>query len=280
MDQPQLASPAGGVNTGNIPPQALMALQQQSGGMDIAGILAQLAQMSPEEVSSALQQLGINVDAETLHQAASDWVERAGDKAAGGDSGEGEGEQPTPQPTAPDDESAEPVADEEAPEGETAVAATPPARGIDKNERIRREIRDTPQPRQPTAPDMDLTPSGRQDYMPPVSANRLAALRGGPGSGGMNMDALISAAMSQGDPNSMPSPLRPPGAGSSPRMRGPAMPGSGTPGPAAGDNAQMRAMIGSIYRNAATDAQRGVPRGSAGASIPSATPPRGRRRNV
>jgi len=105
---------------------------------------------------------------------------------------------------------------------------------------------------------------------------------GGAGGGGRSggMDALISAAMSQGDPASMPAPMRPPGGASGPRMRGPAMPGSGTPGPAAGDNPQMRAMIQSIYRGAGTDARRGVPTGARGASIPSDNPRPSRKRNV
>jgi hypothetical protein len=76
MDASQLAG-------GNIPPEALAALQQQQGGgMDITAILAQLSQMSPDEVSSALAQLGINVPPKQLQQAAEQWVEQAGDKAA------------------------------------------------------------------------------------------------------------------------------------------------------------------------------------------------------
>src|SRR6187431_2817022 len=85
MDQSQL----------NIPPEALQALQsQQGGGMDIAGILAQLSQMSPDEVAGALQQLGSNVPPDKLQAAAEQWVEKAGDTQAAGSKVPSEGEEP------------------------------------------------------------------------------------------------------------------------------------------------------------------------------------------
>jgi len=252
MDASQLAG-------GNIPPQALAALQQQqSGGMDITAILAQLSQMSPDEVSAALQQLGINVPPAQLAAAAEQWVENAAGKQASGGTdeataadGESDGEATPAQapsaPSAPTDEEA--PADDDMEEGE-AVPSGPsgsPGGGMPSGAGV---------------------PRGGGGAMPKMSG------------GGNNMDALISAAMSQGDPDSMPSPIRGPGAGGAPSMRGPAMPGAGAPSPAAGNDPRMRAMLQSIYRQAGGDAQRGVPRGSGGAAIPSGNPRAGRKRNV
>jgi hypothetical protein len=220
-----------------IPPEAMAALQQQqSGGMDITGILAQLAEMSPDEVAAALQQLGINVDPDTLHDAAAQWVERAGDKqtsggaddeqqpAAADGEGEEEGASPSPTPSAPttDDEAAEAAPDDEYAEGEGE--ADDAASGQGGGSAI-------PTPR-----------TGGNSRS--TAANPALARRGGGGGGGMNMDALISAALSQGDPNSMPPPVRPPGVGAS---RG-AMP----PTPATGQDPRTSAMIASIYRDAAS----------------------------
>jgi hypothetical protein len=265
-----------------IPPEAMAALQQQqAGGSDITGILAQLAEMSPDEVAAALQQLGIQVDPDTLHDAAAQWVENAGDKqASGGASGEGEGETtseelpaaaatsdeatPAPTPAAPtDNEAAEAAPDDETGEGEGegeggADVAASGQGGAGANYAPRT--------------------GGASRGAPPNAAQLAAGGAGRRGGGGMNMDALISAALSQGDPQSMPPPMRPPGVGAAgaPQLRGPAMPGAGTPGPAAGDNPQMRAMIASIYRDAATK------RGAGGAMPRTQAAPiqAGRRRNV
>jgi hypothetical protein len=84
---------------------------------------------------------------------------------------------------------------------------------------------------------------------------------GGRRGGGMNMDALISAALSRGDPSSMPPPTR-----------GPAMPtASPSPAasPAAGSDPRLRAMLQSIYRSG------GTPR--AAAPPPRSMPPQLRR---
>jgi len=221
MDQSQL----------NIPPEALQALQsQQGGGMDIAGILAQLSQMSPDEVAGALQQLGINVPPDQLQAAAEQWVEKAGDTQAAGGKVPSEGEEPAadepaeqPAPSStPDDEEAEAAPDDEAAEGEA-----PPT-----------------------------TPAAAQGQQPMAR------------SGGM--DALISAAMSQGDPDSMPPQIRGPGAGGGPSMRPPSVTAGAPPSPAAGNDPRMRAMIQSIYRQNAGSSKLGVPTGPQGARPPGA----------
>ena len=74
-----------------LPPGAIEALQQSgASGENITAILAQLATMSPEEVSQALAALGVNVDPETIHDTASQWVEENAAKqaSAGADGGE------------------------------------------------------------------------------------------------------------------------------------------------------------------------------------------------
>ena len=224
MDQSQL----------NIPPEALAALQQQQGGgMDIAGILAQLSQMSPDEVSGALQQLGINVPPDQLQSAAEQWVEQSADTQAAGGKVPSEGEEPAadepaeqPAPSsAPDDEEAEAAPDDEAAEGEAPT--TPPAAA---------------QGKQPMAR----------------------------GDGSAGMDALISAAMSQGDPASMPPQVRGPGAGGAPSMRPPSVNAGAPPSPAAGNDPRMRAMIQSIYRQNAGASKLGVPTGPQAARPPGA----------
>jgi hypothetical protein len=206
MDASQLAG-------GNIPPEALQALQQQQGsGMDITAILAQLAQMSPAEVSVALQQLGINVPPQQLAAAAEQWVENAASKQASGgapdeaataaeDEGDSASTPAAPTSSAPtDDEAAEAVPDDEEMEGEGP-------------------------------------PSSAAANMPRRSS----------GSSG-NMDALISAAMSQGDPQSMPRPTR--GAMPPPRVASPQAT------PATGNDPRMRAMLQSIYRSTPSSPQQ------------------------
>jgi hypothetical protein len=208
MDASQLAG-------GNIPPEALQALQQQQGsGMDITAILAQLAQMSPDEVSVALQQLGINVPPQQLAAAAEQWVENAASKQASGgapdeaataaeDEGDSASTPATPTSSAPtDDEAAEAVPDDEEMEGEGP-------------------------------------PSSAAANMP----------RGGSSRGG-NMDALISAAMSQGDPQSMPRPTRGAMPSAPPRVASPQAT------PAAGNDPRMRAMLQSIYRSTPSSPQQ------------------------
>jgi hypothetical protein len=233
-----------------LPPEAMAALQQQqAGGTDITSILAQLAEMSPDEVAAALQQLGINVDPSTLHDAAAQWVENAGDKQAGSGAdddqqaaaADGEGKEdaattsPPSTPSAPttDDEAAEATPDDEDSEGEGEVA-TAGQGGAGAGYPVR---------------------AGGTSRSAPTNAANVGGRGGGGagGGGGMNMDALISAALSQGDPNSMPPPMpmpmRPPGASAQMRGGAPTMPTAPT---AAGEDPRMRAMIGSIYRDAAS----------------------------
>jgi hypothetical protein len=219
MDQSQL----------NIPPEALQALQsQQGGGMDIAGILAQLSQMSPDEVSGALQQQGINVPPEQLQQAAEQWVEQSADTQASGGKVPSEGEEP-----ADGDSAAEEPAPSPTPEGDEEEA---PA-----------DEEEAPAP-----------PAAAQGQQPMA--------RGGSSQG---MDALISAAMSQGDPDSMPPQIRGPGAGGGPSMRPPSVGAGGPPSPAAGNDPRLRAMIQSIYRQNAGSSRQGVPTGPQAARAPS-----------
>jgi hypothetical protein len=205
MDASQLAG-------GNIPPEALQALQQQQGGgMDITAILAQLAQMSPDEVSQALQQLGINVPPQQLAAAAEQWVENAaGKQASGGES--------TPA-TAAEDES----------EGEAAPAETPPASSA------------------PTDADGDGEADDGEMEAEGQEAGSVPSRSSSPRGGNANMDALISAAMSQGDPQSMPPPR---GAMPPPRVASPQAT------PAAGNDPRMRAMLQSIYRSAPSSPQQ------------------------
>lgn len=237
-------------DTGNIPPEALQQLQQMQGGggMDITAILAQLSQMSPDEVSGALQQLGINVPPAQLQQAAEDWVEQSAGKAAGeptepaSEGEEGAAEEPPPSTPSQDDEAAETVPDDEAAEGEEdrSDAALPPNA-------------------------MPTSGGGG------ANAGAMAAMmqQGGGamprGGAGGNIDALISAALSQGDPASMPAPTRgPPMRGASgPRVGSPAMPGAGVPS-AAGDDPRLKAMLQSAYRQNAGTARKGVPTGPRG----------------
>ena len=96
----------------NIPPQILAALQQQqqagASAPDIGDMLQQLMQMSPDEVATVLQQMGIQVTPEQVQSAAENWVDQAADSASGSN---------------PDDETAEPTPDNEPAEGEAAPTA-------------------------------------------------------------------------------------------------------------------------------------------------------------
>lgn len=230
----------------NIPPQVLAALQQQQGGMsggDITSILAQLAQMSPEELSAALQQLGVNIQPDQLVSAAENWLEAAGDKQA----------------AAGDDESAEPAprtagADEEAAEGETGEDARMPSPAEEEaeGETDEAEIPPNAQPtgyspqRVPQAAPSQATPPQAQQAAPmPVSgAGRMppsAAMMSAASGGGTTMDDLISAAMMQqaaGNPNA---------AVPMPRTRGPKPPGPGVT-PTALGNIRSRSMSPSRSR--------------------------------
>jgi hypothetical protein len=208
----------------NIPPQVLQALQQQSAGMsggDMTNILAQLAQMSPDELSAALQQLGIQVPPEQLVNAAENWLEAAaGKQAAGGEEdtetatttepvAEGddteEAPTPTPQVAAGDNEAAEAAPDSESAEGEDA-AIPQGARPTGYSPRS------VPQasPQEASAPPMPQAmaagiPSGGGRMPPSAAMSRQAA------GGSSQMDALIEAAMAQnisGNPN-MPMPSGP-----------------------------------------------------------------------
>ena len=250
---------------GNIPPQAMQALQQQqANGMDITSILAQLSQMSPDEVSAALAQLGINVDPATLAKAAEDWVEQAGDKAAGAQGGdqtaptaaEGTGDDEETPPSQPSSPPSAPLQDEPSAEEAMAAADTDAAEGGGESgqaEAMAAQLRSR---------------GGGGMPRPPM--------RGAGGSGAM--DAMISAAMTGGASNSVPGVPMPRGsAPPQPRMRGPQMPGAGTPSPSQGMPSEMRAMIGSAYRDAAANSRRGVPTGPRGARTPG-TQPRSRKK--
>ena len=221
----------------NIPPQVLQALQQQSAGMnggDITSIIAQLAQMSPDELSQALAQLGIQVPPEQLVNAAEGWLEQAAGKQAGEEDtetatttepvAEGDDTEEAPTPTAQvasagDDETAEATPDSESAEGEDA-AIPQGARPTGYSPRSVPQA--APQQAMPAMPQeagpMPIQGGGR---MPPSAAmGRQAA------GGSSQMDALIEAAMAQsmgGDPN-MPMPSGP----RMPRMKGPPMPSAPT----------------------------------------------------
>lgn len=226
------------VDPAQIPPQAL-AMMQQSGvqGGDIAQILAQLATMSPEEVSQALAQLGVQVDPETLHDAAAQWVDQAAGRASG------------------DDEEAEPVADDEAAEGEAAPKTDPyegdRTRGIDPQDQ---EEADKAQPEEDSALPPNAQPTGytpRPTAAMPVSGG--AAMprsvgAGPPNVSGGTMDDLVSASMMQqatGNPNASV-PVGGGGNVGMPRSAG-AIPNprpSGAP-----NNPRMAAMIADLYRS-------------------------------
>jgi hypothetical protein len=212
----------------NIPPQALQALQQQQGGgMDITAILAQLAEMSPDEVSQALQQLGVNIPPDQLHQAAESWVERAAGKQAAGGEGEDASEEESAAPPKPSDA-------EEAQEGED------PNSGM--NDFDEAAEADDSEGEAEQAPPVGGSAGGMPSGSPNMRAGANMPQRGGPPGAGGSMDALISQALSQGDPQSMPPQLRAGGPPMSPQ-RGPT-----APAPAAGNDPRLRAMISSIYK--------------------------------
>lgn len=198
--------------TQNIPPQVLAALQQQSQGMsggDITSILAQLAEMSPDELSAALQQLGINIPPDQLVSAAENWLESAAGKQAGtADEEAGE--------TTPDDETAEAEAPAAAPAQEQAQEQADEEGGDIEGQMQNEESAEQaalPPNARPTGyspqqvPQAAAMPPTQARAMPVSGSGRLppsAAMRSAASSGSTTMDDLISAAMMQqaaGNPN-------------------------------------------------------------------------------
>ena len=214
------------VNAAQVPPQALQALQQSGAqGGDITEILAQLAQMSPEEVSQALAQLGVQIDPETLQQAAEQWVDRAAEDASGNKAA----------PTTPDDESSEPTPDSEPAEGETET---------------------------PTQDDEAAEPTPDDEAAEGEAPQQAggSAMPRGPSDASGGMDDLISAAMMQGAAGNANAPV--PVAPQARRAGMPAMPAGRLPsrpsGPAT--DPRMAAMIANVYRQQAAPRGAAPPR--------------------
>lgn len=253
-------------DTSQIPPQILAALQQQqqagASGVDVGDMLQQLMQMSPDEVASVLQQMGIQVSPEQVHSAAENWVDQAADDVSG---------------SSPDDETTEATPDSETAEGESnppssaanlegaeAAAGEQPADdAAEGDEGDNSQLPPNAQPTsqrgssraaavaEPTAVGADAMPSG---------------VRGG-ASAPNTIDDLISAQMMQratGNPNA----LVPSGRGAVPMPRSASALPTPRPSGAASDP-RMKAMIADIYRGGSkTGKQR----------APSAAIPRGRPR--
>ena len=231
------------VDTGQIPVQALQALQQSGvQGGDITQILAQLAEMSPDEVSEALAQLGVNIDPATLQQAAEQWVDNAADSASGS---------PTDDTETPTEDAGEadrtrgidPADQEEMDEGEPAPASPGEEEAEGEDASIPAGAR----------------PTGYQGSGAVLRATAAAPAAGGaamprgvgagpPGVPGGTMDDLVSAAMMQqatGNPNAAV-PVG--GGGNVPMPRA----ASAIPNPrpsGAPNNPRMAAMIADLYRS-------------------------------
>lgn len=235
-------------DTSQIPPQIMQAMmqQQQSGasGPDIGDMLQQLMQMSPDEVATVLQQMGIQVTPEQVHDAAENWVDKAADDASGtpdtpaeettqADAGEDEASPPDAtqsSASAPDNEVAEAAPDDEAEEGELPPNAQPTqqqGKGAD--------------PRLAAIAAAQAGGGGMPPRMPSGGPPGIPSAGGGP------IDDLISAQMMQravGNPNAtVPSPK-----GGIPMPRS----ASAIPMPRAGggapSNQQMSSMIADLYR--------------------------------
>lgn len=231
------------IDAGQIPPQALAALQQSGAqGGDITEILAQLAQMSPEEVSQALAQLGVQIDPETLHAAAEQWVDQAAEDASGN-------------AATPDTEGADrtrgvdPADQEEEAEGEGP--GSPPATPAEEDAEGEGENAEIPAGARPTG------------YSGGVRAGAAAPAAGGAamprsqvtgppipsGGAGGTMDDLVSAAMMQratGNPNAAVPSVGGTGNVGMPRAA------SAIPNPrpsGAPNNPRMAAMIADLYRS-------------------------------
>jgi hypothetical protein len=210
-----------------IPPQMLQALQQQqqagASGVNIGDMLQQLMQMSPDEVATVLQQMGIQVTPEQVQTAAENWVDQAADDASGNKA--------TPNtPNTPDNEGSEPTPDSEPAEGEQA-----PAQDDEAAE---------PTPDNETAEGETAMPS-----------------RGMPSGAGGSMDDLVSAAMMQqaaGNPNAPVPTLR--GVPTSPMRPNSVAPNVPTPrgGSGSGSDPRIAAVIANAYR---ANMARGVPQG-------------------
>jgi hypothetical protein len=191
----------------NIPPQVLQALQQQSQGMnggDITAILAQLAQMSPDELSQALAQLGVNIPPEQLVSGAENWLEGAAGKQAGEE--EDTETAPTAEPVDEGDDTEEqPTPTTQAEAGDTEGEAAPAEEGEDAAiPQNAQPTGYTPQ-RVPQAAPAAMPPPQEAQAMPagiPPGAGRMppsAAMARQAAGGSSQMDALIEAALTQGN---------------------------------------------------------------------------------
>jgi len=185
-----------------IPPQVLAALQQQTQGMnggDITSILAQLAQMSPDEMSAALQQLGVNIQPDQLVSAAENWLDQAADTQAGtGDSAAEEATETPAQAQQEQDDGGDDGGDGQSAQADTVDEGTLPPGATPASFRPQAAADEAES--QPTnteqVPNMPTAARGR---MPPS-----AAMQGAAASGAGTMDDLVSAALMQsaaGNPN-------------------------------------------------------------------------------
>ena len=233
-----------------LPPEAMQALQQQqAGGADITGILAQLAQMSPEEVSAALAQLGVQVDPEQLQEAASDWVEQSADKASGDAE---DGEQSA-------DAAAEGASDE-APVSDATPSAPPTAddEATTAADAEQSEAMEAQAQASPAEAAMAAASSSGGGSMP---SNRMPS--GGGGGRMPPMDDLVSAQLMQGAAGSPNAPVpQVAGAQNFTRMRVPGGLPRSQSGAASG-SPEMKDMIANLYRqiSAQSNTRAGVPTG-------------------
>ena len=235
------------VDTTQIPPQALQALQQSGvQGGDITQILAQLAEMSPDEVSQALAQLGVNIDPQTLQQAAEQWVDQAADSASG--SSTDDTETPTEDAGEADrTRGIDPADQEEMDEGEPAPASP-------GEEEAEGEDASIPAGARPTGYQGGGAVPRATAAMPAAGGAAMprSQVTGPPiPSGGAvgTMDDLVSAAMMQratGNPNAAVPSVGGTGNVGMPRAA------SAIPNPrpsGAPNNPRMAAMIADLYRS-------------------------------
>lgn len=238
------------VDMSQIPPQTQQALAASQGVTDpsqMEAILAQLAQ-DPEALAAAMQQLGINVTADQLHQIAEDWVDQAADNASG--TNPDAAEQQSTQAEGDDAESDAPQqqsssAPAAADDGEADEGVPPGGADSGGIDDAAMEARAMAQ-RQAggAAPPM----AGRGG-----AVGRAAGAAGSRGS----MDDLISAAMMQqsaaGDPNAaVPDAAgmtNVPGAAKFSSMQRPKLPHSTSS--VASSDPRMKQMIANIYRSVA-----------------------------
>ena len=247
------------VDTTQIPAQALQALQQSGvQGGDITQILAQLAEMSPDEVSQALAQLGVQIDPATLQQAAEQWVDQAASDASGNPATEDTEGADRTRGIDPADQQ------EEEAEGETGPSspAEEEAEGEGENAEIPANARPTGYQGGASIPRAGAAAPAAGGAAMPSGANVVRGPSIPTGAGG-TMDDLVSASMMQqatGNPNAAV-PVGGRGNVGMPRSA------SAIPNPrpsGAANNPRMAAMIADLYRS--TGGKTGKKR------TPSATP--------